>query len=193
MPVRYAFLRLDPMKRALLIAIGASFFVVAVVVAANWMFVSRPYMGKVIESWETSNQAFRVRVDQHSEEHAFVTGAYYVFRSAPSGTEDWRDIMTFRHDDLIPIPRDQIRFVNDRVGFVFMGWKFAATTDGGGSWSVWDAETDLPKWRCCNYELIQDVHLEVTGKGTMTLKAIPDRSGEVPELHTNDYGRHWSL
>ena len=64
-----------------------------------------------------------------------------------------------------------------------MGWKFAATTDGGGSWSVWDAETDLPKWRCCNYKLIQDVHLEVTGKGTMTLKAIPDRSGEAPELH----------
>ena len=121
------------MKRALLIAIGAFVVVVAVVVAANWMFLSRPYMGKVIESWETSNQAFRVRVDQHSEENSFVPGAYYVFRSAPPGTEDWRDIMTFRHDDPIPIPRDQIRFVNDRVGFVFI------------------------------------------------------------ELHTNDYGRHWSL
>ena len=64
-------LRLDPMKRALLIAIGAFVALVAVVVAANWMFVSRPYMGKVIESWETSNQAFRVRVDQHSEENSF--------------------------------------------------------------------------------------------------------------------------
>ena len=69
-------LRLDPMKRALLIAIGAFVAVVAVVVAANWMFLSRPYMGKVIESWETSNQAFRVRVDQHSEENSFVPGAY---------------------------------------------------------------------------------------------------------------------
>jgi hypothetical protein len=185
------------MKRALLIAIVVFVVVVAVVAAANWrifsMFGSRPRVGKVVESWETSNQGFRVRVDQHSEESSFLAGAYYVFRSAPSGTEEWRDVMTFRHDDPVPIPRDQIRFVNDRVGFVFMGWMYAATTDGGSSWSVWDARTDLPNWQCCNYTLIQAVHLETTGKGTMTLKPIRDRSGEVPELHTSDYGRHWSM
>ncbi len=101
--------------------------------------------------------------------------------------------MTFRHDDPVPIPHDQVRFVNDRIGFVFMGWMYAVTTDSGASWSVWDSTTNLPHWQCCNYGLIADVHLEPNGTGTMTLHPIPGRSGEVPELNTKDYGRHWSV
>jgi len=99
--------------------------------------------------------------------------------------------MVFRHDDPDPIPRDQIRFVNESIGNAFMGWMYAVTTDKGASWSVWDAQQDLPKWQCCNYRLVGDVKLEVDGTGAMRLNTIPGRSGEAPELHTNDYGKHW--
>jgi hypothetical protein len=111
----------------------------------------------------------------------------------PTGSDAWRDITTFRHDDAVPIPRDQIRFVNNRVAFVFMGWIYAVTTDGGATWSVWDAGNDLPNWQCCNYRLITDVKLNVDGTGTMTLNPIQDRPGEVPQLRTKDFGRHWTV
>lgn len=153
-----------------------------------------PHMGDTVESFETSNQTFKLRVDRHAEVGGFgaIAGAYYVFRSAPVGSDVWRDIMTFRHDDPNPIPRDQARFLNDHVAFVFMGWMYAVTTDSGASWSVWDSSRDLPKWRCCNYRLIQSVHLEADGTGTMTLNVIPDR-GEVPQLRTKDFGRTWTV
>ena len=79
--------------------------------------------------------------------------------------------MTFRQDDPIPIRRSQVRFVNERVALVYMGWMCATTADAGATWSVWDAHSDSPKW-CCNYELIEDVRLEPDGTGTMTLKPV---------------------
>jgi hypothetical protein len=166
-----------------------------VILAAGFLLHSfRPSIGEIAESWETTNQTFKVRVDRHAEKNGgFVPGAYYVFRSAPSASNDWREIMTFRHDDPNPIPRDQVRFVNDRVGYVFMGWMYAVTLDGGGTWSVWNADTELPKWECCPYGLIGDVNIEPDGTGTMILHPIPKRQGEVPRLHTKDFGQHWDL
>ena len=158
------------------------------VTLASCKTLSGPRMGETVESFETSNKTFRLRVDRHAEVGGFMAvlnGAYYVFRSAPVGSDNWHDIMTYRHDDPNPIPRDQVRFVNDRVGFVFMGWMYAVSTDGGASWTVWDAYRDL-KSQCCNYGLIQDVHLEPNGTGTMILR-------DVPKLRTNDFGRHWSV
>jgi len=150
-------------------------------------------MGEVVKTCEVSNETFRVRIEQHSERGAIpVGGAYYVFRVASHGSESWRDVMTFRHDDPVPIPREQVRFVNGRVGYVFMGWMYAVTTDGGVSWSIWDAAKDLPNWACCNYRLIKNVSLEADGTGVMILQPVPQRRGEVPELKTNDFGRHWN-
>ena len=151
-----------------------------------------PFMGEVVEAWEAPNQAFRVRINQHAERGMIpVAGAYYVFQSAPPGSDSWREVMTFRHDDPVPLPREQVRLINDRVGYVFMGWMYAVTTDGGASWSVWDAGKDLPDWECCNYRLIKDVRFAADGTGVMILDPIPQRRGEVPELHTSDFGRHW--
>ncbi len=102
------------------------------------------------------------------------------------------EIMTFRHDDQVPIPLNQIEFVNERIGFVWMGWKYSVTTDGGDTWSVWDAAKDLSNWECCNYGLISAVEVAADGNGIMKLKPIRGRRGEVPELRTKDWGRHWS-
>jgi hypothetical protein len=167
----------------------------AIALAFGYTFTSKPQRGKkIIEAWETTNNTFKVGVTVYAEENGgFVPGAYYVFRSAPLSSAGWQEIFTFRHDDPVPIPQQQVHFVNDKIGYVFMGWMYAMTTDGGSNWSVWSAEKDLPNWQCCNYRLIQDVRVAPDGVGTMKLNPIPERSGEVPELRTKDYGRHWSL
>jgi hypothetical protein len=173
-------------------AIGIMCLVTAL--AFGCPFTSKPQRGeKIIEAWETINNTFKVGVTVYAEKNSgFAPGAYYVFRSAPLSSGRWQEIFTFRHDDPVPIPLEQLRFVNDKTGYVFMGWIYAVTTDGASNWSVWSAEKDLPGWQCCNYRLIQDVRVGPDGVGTMKLNSIPGRSGEVPELHTNDYGRHWS-
>lgn len=84
---------------------------------ASCKMLSGPRMGETVESFETSNQTFRMRVDRHAEVGGFMAvlnGAYYVFRSAPVGSDNWHHIMTFRHDDPNPIQRGQVRFVSER-------------------------------------------------------------------------------
>ena len=99
--------------------------------------------------------------------------------------------MLFRHDDPVPIPRQQVRFANNDTAYVFMGWMYAVTTDSGKTWSLWNAEKDLQGWQCCNYGLIIDVVMLPDGSGTMSCNAIPKRAGEVAQLETHDFGRHW--
>jgi hypothetical protein len=149
--------------------------------------------GKPLEQWETGNKSFRVRVTSYKEKKSgFVPGAYYVFESSPVVMDEWREIIVVQHDDPVSIPRNQVHFVNEEVGYIFMGWKFAVTTNAGSDWSVWRADKDLPGWECCNYKLIKDVMIAPDGSGTMILSPIPGRRGEVPMLHTKDYGRHWT-
>lgn len=166
----------------------------AILLVPGCGFFSRPRQGnKVNETWETTNKTFKIRVTAYAEENGgFVGGAYYLFQSTAYDSDTWRDILTFRHDDPVAIPRDQVRFVNDKTAFVFMGWMYAVTSDGGITWTVWNAQTDLPKWSCCNYRLVKDVRIMADGTGIMTINPIPERQGEVPELHTTDYGQHWS-
>jgi hypothetical protein len=169
--------------------VGLVLFAVALV--GVFRMCDRSHRGPVIEQWQTENKRFRVRVTAYEERGTNVNGAYYVFEAAPAGSDQWREIITFRHDDNPKIPTDQVRYVNHDIGYVFMGWMYAVTTDAGSTWSVWSAEKDLPNWQCCNYKLISNVTLGSDGGGTMKLNAIEGRRGELPELRTNDYGRHW--
>lgn len=142
---------------------------------------------------EIPGPEFTMRISAFPEEGvAFVAGAYYRFESLPSDSKDWVIAMEFRHDDPVPIPRENVRFMPPKSAFVFMGWKYAVTTDGGKHWRLWNAETDLAGWRCCNYGLIQQVELEPSGAGKMILHPIADHPGEVPELVTSDFGGHWA-
>jgi photosystem II stability/assembly factor-like uncharacterized protein len=163
-----------------------------------YVFTLSP-IGDVTERWEANNTAFKIRIDQRAEDLWFfgLPGAYYVFQSSRDGAR-WHEIMTFRHDDPVPIPRENVRFLNERTAFVFMAWMYAVTTDGGNTWSNWTAKDDLPGWRCCDYALIKNVDLSATGLGTMTITARGggEYSGgeQLPFgiLVTNDFGRHWS-
>ena len=181
------------MKRIAVIA-GVVFVFTTVGYLAYCLLLARTYRDEITDTFETTNSVVRIRVNRHSEKGpGFALGAYYVFQSATAASDNWDEIMTFRHDDPIEIPRNQIRFANDQLGYVFMGWMYAVTTDGGRNWTVWNAEQDLPGWDCCNYGLVEDVEIGADGAGKMKLHRIPGRQGEVPELNTQDYGRHWSV
>jgi hypothetical protein len=156
-------------------------------VFTNWA----QHRGAVIETWRGENNTFRIRVTSYMEKGSLVTGAYYVFESAKLSSNDWGEIVTFRHDDRPKIPANQVRFLSDQTGYLYMGWVYAVTTDSGTTWWVWDAKKDLPNWQCCNYDLIRNVTIANDGSGMMRLNPIQDRRGEVSELRTSDYGKHW--
>jgi hypothetical protein len=145
------------------------------------------------QKFEKRYKKFSIRVTASIEKNAwFASGADYVFESTAIGRSQWKLIMTFRHDDAVDIPVNQIRFLADEnIAYVFMGWMYAVTTDGGNSWSVWNARSDLAGWQCCNYSLIKDVVIQPDGSGKMLCNPIPGRSGEVPKLFTLDFGRSW--
>lgn len=154
---------------------------------------AEPQSGKPFEVFEKQNGHLAIRVKASIEKENWAgAGADYIFESTATGSGDWKIIMVFHHDDPVKIPTEQIRFLSDdKTAFVFMGWVFAITTDGGNLWSVWDARKDLPGWQCCNYGLIRDVEIRFDGSGTMLCNPIPGRSGEVSKLQTMDFGRSW--
>jgi len=149
--------------------------------------------GQPAEMMEINGSSFRIKVSAFPEKDGgFVSGQYYRFESLPHGGKEWVMAMQFRHDDPVPIPKQNVRFQTAKTAFVFMGWKYAVTTDGGKQWSIWSAEKDLPGWHCCNYVLIKDVALSQSGTGEMVLSPIQGRAGEVPMLFTSNFGRHWA-
>jgi hypothetical protein len=150
-----------------------------------------PVKGQRLETWETTNTPFRIRVDRHAEANGgFVPGAYYVFQSAASDSE-WREIMTFRHDDPVDIPREQVRFANDQVAYVFMSWMYAVTTDGGRSWRVSEMWDLLPSGERCLYGCIEDLRIDANGAGEVRLNIIASPRDQTKILKTNDFGRSW--
>ena len=120
-----------------------------------------------------------------------LTKFHFVFESASLSSNDWHEIMTDQVDDDMPIPRDKVRFVNDKTAYVFLKSVFASTIDGGRTWNVWDAKKNVPDWQCCNQAYIKEVSISSNGSGVMRL-APGFNDIKVKGLVTRDYGTHWS-
>ena len=151
---------------------------------------------KVVETWENSNHPMKIKVTcyEMASEHISPKGFYYNFDFCPVKTapnNNCSTFMIFRQDKLIPIPKSQVRLLNDQVAYAFMGWLYAVTIDGGKSWSTWDAEVSLANWQCCDSTLIQEVKITLDGLGIMTLNPNPNNQQEVISLRTQDYGKTW--
>jgi hypothetical protein len=147
---------------------------------------------RILEKWEVKTKTSRIQVTAYGEDNNVVPGAYYVFEAVNSSNNSIK-IMTFRHDDPISIPRENIRLVSENTVYIFMGWKYAVSTDGGVTWSVWDGEKNLRGWRCCNYSLIENVEITPDGKGKMYIDVTSPTRSEIPVLYTKDYGKTWCL
>jgi len=150
-----------------------------------------PVRGDAFDHWESEGGSFKIRITAYEEEGRCFSASrpYYIFESNGLGPDDWREIMTIRDESRPDIPRDRVRFVSDRIAYVFMGSRYAATTDAGRTWSVWDASRSLPRSVLDNYRGLKQVALAADGKGTMQLESAYQEEG--PKLRTWDYGYHW--
>jgi hypothetical protein len=153
--------------------------------------------GNVIETWETTNGYFKIRVVAYEERALLggLPGALYVYSSSLAKEDSWTEVMVFRHDDKPPIPRDNLGFVSDQTGYIFMNWRYDVTTDAGKTWSVWDAAKNIPDWDGgYKYGGIRHVTLSPDGNGLMVMRPNDDpRRKDIVDnrFRTNDFGRHW--
>lgn len=142
---------------------------------------------EIFDTFETRNDQFMIRARAYKET-GYMPGAYYIFESSPLVDIQWKKIMIFRHDDRIPIPREQVRFVNDQIAYLFMGWMYAVTTDGGTSWCVWKPGWKDGGWKRCAYGYVRDAVIDGNGTGVLELNAD---CASPSQLYSKDYGRTW--
>jgi len=145
----------------------------------------------IIRTWETANKTFKMRIKEYDEKGSIVLPHYYYsFEATGIESNSWHEIVTVRIDEDIEIPKDQVRFVNDQIGYLFMLGKYAVTTDGGKSWQVWDANRNESNTQYPNERFIKQVNLNTDGRGTIQLVSRTSQK-ETIELQTNDYGVNW--
>jgi hypothetical protein len=139
------------------------------------------------------HNSFEVKVERKPQSCAFgFAGANYIFSARQANSENWYEIMTVHHDDLIEVSNKSVRVVNETTAYVFMGEKYAVTTDGGKKWMILQADKDLLLENFSKYQWISDVSLNEDGSGIMTVKAFDnnERWIELP-FFTRDFGITW--
>jgi hypothetical protein len=155
-------------------------------------FGCSPQEKPVLDRWQTGNAVFEIRVTEYEEKHFPLSKFCYVFEANRRGSTDWREILTVRTDDDIEIPRKQVRFLNDRAAYVFMTNKYAITTNGGDSWSVWEADKATANVNYPGQAFIEDVNVNLDGSGTLVL-VLHLNPKQVKKLHTEDFGHSWKF
>lgn len=121
------------------------------------------------------------------------SGRYYTF-TVPQMIGDYEGksiIFNILPDRPVPFDPNQVKIFNDKIAYVYLGWMFSVTLDGGRSWHLWDGERKLPEWQCCDPGLIQEVEISDQGTGVMTLKPDPKRPESMQILRTTDFGQNW--
>jgi hypothetical protein len=85
-------------------------------------YMIRPKPGPVVETWVSTGQPFKVRITAFHEKIFFpgLPGMWFQVEAQSPQSSTWLEITWFRHDDPIPIPSENVRFVNSQIGFVFM-------------------------------------------------------------------------
>jgi hypothetical protein len=153
-----------------------------------------PRPGKLREQWEQSNGRFRVRVEIYDEgnmAHVFEKSCHLRLVTASVGSDRWRPFGSAYFSRCDQDLKGRVRFVNDRVAYVFMQWWYAVTTNEGATWSTWDVPAHLPGKVYYNPRLIEEVAIKPDGTGTMTLNPEGVSSKERSTLSTDDFGVTW--
>lgn len=144
-------------------------------------------------NWHTG----QITVTAYNLYNTVPAGRYYTFgfktkyQSFRGPAEKTRVIFNFRQEKAVPPPIDQVKIINESVAYVNMGWMYSVSLDSGQTWHWWDAERELPEWKCCDPGLIKDVSVSENGNGVMTLRLDPNKPENRVYLRTTDFGQHW--
>lgn len=149
--------------------------------------------GATYETAEMKNGFFKVKITAYRETGISTPGAFFVFRSAPADSDDWRTFLDYRTDDPVSIPQERFHFVNDRTAY-FWGYNdFLVTVNGGQSWSQW--KPTVPDSGGKTYQWgIKEANIDVDGKGKMKLEGYDEQSNEriTSEIFTENFGQNWN-
>jgi len=181
------------MKRVIAVLICFVLAILIVKLVPMPEVLKSPYKAEVVETWETQNTPFRIRVDKYIERGGFMAalnGAYYVFQSeSGKRSNQWRQVMEIRHDDPNDIPREQVRFAGDKVGYFFFGNNYAVTNDAGESWRIFKICEFLRTDEQCAG--IKDLQINTGGTGEVKIHSSPKYKDGLKVLETVDFGRNW--
>lgn len=135
-----------------------------------------------------SNKSFDVKVELYYLIGVSPSKVYYTFSNIDSmGNES--EVMTVQQAELSRPLSAHIQFVAENIGYIFMGSKYSITTDGGKTWTGWDAEKDLSEWQCCDRSSIQEIRVSPDGTGEM--KVVLSKARTIT-VHTEDFGKRWT-
>lgn len=120
-------------------------------------------------------------------------GRYHTFSITRQirGQESPRIIFHILPGGEVPASTGGVKLLNDQVAYVYLGWRYSVTVDGGLTWHLWDAERELSGWNCCDAGLIKRVEMSPQGEGVLTLKSNSQRPDDVLLLRTRDFGQRW--
>lgn len=147
-----------------------------------------------IQEEEVGHIGNRILISAYDLYNTEPSGRFYTFQHQieQGGVLRRRNIFHLRQDILAPPPINQARYLSDQILYVYMGWLYSITIDGGEIWHLWDAEKELQGWKCCDPGLIQNVTVASDGSGIMKLRLNPEEPQKILELYTKDYGQHWA-
>lgn len=152
-----------------------------------------PSQGPVIEEWETHNSRFKIRVQRRAHLYGLMS-YWYVFQSSSKGSIRWQEVTRHLQGEPIALPKQQIRFVSEDVGYLFFQLKYAVTVDGGATWKVFDfGDNPSFKPKQLDYSRIAEVLIRPDGTGDITMLKYDSRAGQSTLFYTMDYGQKWIL
>ncbi|HEU0251597.1 MAG TPA: hypothetical protein VFR12_01110 [Pyrinomonadaceae bacterium] len=162
----------------------------------SWLIVRFPGdRGPVYDTWGSANETFQVRMTAYREVGIMMPGAFYTFESAPLGSDEWREVKSFRGDDAIPLRTlsERFRFVNANTAYFYTSGEFFLTRDGGRNWSAWHPYLPEPDGTHVSWA-IMNARVESNGTGKAYLWRYDETTkGEAKlQVFTRDYGWNWA-
>ena len=146
-----------------------------------------------VETQEFPWQPGKITLTTYDIYNVEPSGRYYTF-TVPRKIGDYETtsiIFNILLEEAVPFNSNQVKILSDKIAYVYLGWMYSVTLDGGRAWHLWDAERNLPEWKCCDPGLLREVNISDQGNGIMTLRPDPTKPESLVYLRTNDFGKSW--
>lgn len=172
-------------------------FIVVIVTAVSvyallclFKYTRKPKKGSLFESYIFQGSNVTIKIEARHEEALllWLPGAYYDYYCKGNGSDIWQPIFTFYFDSAMKIPKEQIKEINEKVSYIFIGWMYSVTTDAGKTWCTWNGNPERAQYTGSGYGFIDDIRMNANGLGVMSIR---DLQGDLTELHTKDFGKTW--
>ncbi len=152
--------------------------------------------GEIYDTWETANEAFKVRMRAYYEVGIYMPGAFYTCESAPAGSNEWREFKAFRGDDAVPLSylNQRFRFINAQTAYFYTADDFLVTLNGGRNWSVWKPILPQSNGERVHWA-IMEAYVGADGTGKATLRNYDEqiKDAVLSEVVIKDYGQSWNV